>query len=68
MPGPNCDAGANGTVVAYAHVLSNGTLDTTHSKNVSASVSGRQRGTTGSAGATSSLGGPTNLSAWAVFN
>jgi hypothetical protein len=36
-PGTNGTNGTNGTAVAYAHILSNGTLDTAHSKNVSAS-------------------------------
>jgi hypothetical protein len=31
-------AGENGTAVAYAHVLSNGMLDTAHSKNVTAAT------------------------------
>lgn len=34
--GPAGPAGAAGSAVAYAHIMSDGTLDATHSKNVSA--------------------------------
>jgi len=36
LPGAQSAPGANGTAVAFAHVFSNGTLDTTNSKNVDA--------------------------------